>query len=69
MLTSIGHERDNRALDKVAYARYDTPSKVITVLEQRLVKLVSEINANFEQMTHLQPAPANWPKRRPASLK
>ena len=53
VLTGIGHERDNTVLDEVAHARYDTPSKVIAGIEQRIVQRVSEIKANFEQVSSL----------------
>ena len=53
VLTGIGHERDNTVLDEVANARYDTPSKVIAGIEQRIVQRVSEIKANFEQVSSL----------------
>ena len=53
MLTGIGYERDNTELDEVANARYDTLSKVIAGIEQRIVQRVSEIRANFKQVTSL----------------
>ena len=40
VLTGIGHERDNTMLDEVAHARYDTPSKVIAGIEQRIAQRV-----------------------------
>lgn len=50
VLTGIGHERDNTVLDEVAHARYDTPSKVIAGIEQRINQRVGEVKANFEQV-------------------
>ncbi|MFT0533698.1 exodeoxyribonuclease VII large subunit [Castellaniella hirudinis] len=42
VLTGIGHERDNTLADEVAHARFDTPSKVIAGIEQRIVQRVRE---------------------------
>ena len=53
VLTGIGHERDNTVLDEVAHARYDTPSKVIAGIEQRIHQRVGEVKANFEQVSSL----------------
>ena len=53
VLTGIGHERDNTVLDEVAHARYDTPSKVIAGIEQRIVQRVGEVKANFAQVSNL----------------
>ena len=53
VLTGIGHERDNTVLDEVAHARYDTPSKVIAGIEQRIAQRVGEVKANFEQVSTL----------------
>ena len=53
VLTGIGHERDNTMLDEVAHARYDTPSKVIAGIEQRIAQRVGEVKANFEQVSTL----------------
>ncbi|UQB43458.1 exodeoxyribonuclease VII large subunit [Thiomicrospira microaerophila] len=36
VLTGIGHERDNTILDEVAHTRFDTPSKVIHGIWQRI---------------------------------
>ncbi|MFA7439288.1 exodeoxyribonuclease VII large subunit [Castellaniella sp.] len=36
VLTGIGHERDHVLLDEVAQTRFDTPSKVIAGIEQRI---------------------------------
>ena len=36
VLTGIGHERDSTTLDEVANRRFDTPSKVILGIEQRI---------------------------------
>jgi exodeoxyribonuclease VII large subunit len=53
VLTGIGHERDNTVLDEVAHTRYDTPSKVIAGIEQRIIQRVSEVKANFAQVSNL----------------
>jgi len=53
VLTGIGHERDNTVLDEVAHIRYDTPSKVIAGIEQRIAQRVGEVKANFAQVSNL----------------
>jgi exodeoxyribonuclease VII large subunit len=53
VLTGIGHERDNTVLDEVAHTRYDTPSKVIAGIEQRIIQRVGEAKANFAQVSNL----------------
>jgi exodeoxyribonuclease VII large subunit len=53
VLTGIGHERDNTVLDEVAHTRYDTPSKVIAGIEQRIHQRVGELKANFAQISNL----------------
>jgi exodeoxyribonuclease VII large subunit len=53
VLTGIGHERDNTVLDEVAHTRYDTPSKVIAGIEQRIIQRVGEVKANFAQVANL----------------
>lgn len=42
VLTGIGHERDNTLPDEVAHTRFDTPSKVITGVEQHILRRVRE---------------------------
>ena len=37
VLTGIGHERDSTILDEVAHTRFDTPSKVIAFITERIV--------------------------------
>lgn len=51
VLTGIGHERDNTVLDEVANIKFDTPSKVIAGIEQTIGQRVTEVKANFEQVT------------------
>src|SRR5450759_3628628 len=51
VFTGIGHERDSTVLDEVANVKFDTPSKVIAGIEQTIVKRVTEVRANFEQVT------------------
>lgn len=50
VLTGIGHERDSTVLDEVANMRFDTPSKVVTGIEQVIIKRVGEARTNFEQV-------------------
>ena len=51
VLTGIGHERDSTVLDEVANTKFDTPSKVVAGIEQTIVKRVTEVTANFQQVT------------------
>ena len=51
VLTGIGHERDSTVLDEVANIKFDTPSKVIAGIEQTIGQRVTEVKANFEQVT------------------
>jgi exodeoxyribonuclease VII large subunit len=53
VMTGIGHERDNTVLDELAHTRYDTPSKVIAGIEQRIAQRVGEAKANFAQLSNL----------------
>ena len=53
VLTGIGHERDSTILDEVAHTRFDTPSKVIAGIEQRIRQRVAEVKSAFESLTHL----------------
>jgi len=53
VITGIGHERDNTVLDEVAHTRFDTPSKVIAGIEQRIAQRVGEVKANFAQVSSL----------------
>ncbi len=52
VLTGIGHERDSTVLDEVANMRFDTPSKVITGIEQTIAKRTAQAKANFEMVTN-----------------
>jgi exodeoxyribonuclease VII large subunit len=51
VLTGIGHERDSTVLDEVANTKFDTPSKVVAGIEQTIVKRVTDVTANFQQVT------------------
>lgn len=42
VLTGIGHERDSTTLDEVAHRAFDTPSKVIAGIEQRIRQRADE---------------------------
>lgn len=52
VLTGIGHERDSTVLDEVAHQRFDTPSKVIAGIEQRIVTRAREAAAYFQALAH-----------------
>ncbi len=49
VLTGIGHERDSTLPDEVAHSRFDTPSKVIAGIEQRIVQRAREARDAFTQ--------------------
>ena len=51
VMTGIGHERDSTVLDEVANTKFDTPSKVVAGIEQTIIKRVTEVKANFQQVT------------------
>jgi exodeoxyribonuclease VII large subunit len=53
VMTGIGHERDNTMLDEVAHTRFDTPSKVISGIEQLIFKRVAEVKSSFEQIANI----------------
>ena len=53
VLTGIGHERDSTLLDEVAQQRFDTPSKVIAGIEQRITLRTAEARAHFELIARL----------------
>ncbi|WP_431273266.1 exodeoxyribonuclease VII large subunit [Variovorax ureilyticus] len=48
VLTGIGHERDSTILDEVAFAKFDTPSKVIGAIEKLIVRRAQEAKAASE---------------------
>ncbi len=48
VLTGIGHERDSTVLDEVAHMSFDTPSKVVTGIEQLVTRRAREARAAFE---------------------
>lgn len=59
VLTGIGHERDTTLLDEVAHQRFDTPSKAIASIEQRIRQRADEARSAFETIVrssgpHLQ---------------
>ena len=68
VLTGIGHERDNTVLDEVAHARYDTPSKVIAGIEQRINQRVGEVKENFAQVSRLAARASQSAKEQAARL-
>lgn len=64
VLTGIGHERDNTILDEVAHTRFDTPSKVIQGIWQRISQQASQAQQHWQQieqgaLTRLQKARSN----------
>lgn len=50
VLTGIGHERDNTILDEVACLRFDTPSKVIGGIWQRIESSAKQASQNWQQI-------------------
>ena len=50
VLTGIGHERDSTLLDEVAHEKFDTPSKVIAGIEQRVIKRSVEAKSSFDEV-------------------
>ncbi|WFE68414.1 exodeoxyribonuclease VII large subunit [Thiomicrospira sp. R3] len=50
VLTGIGHERDNTILDEVAHTRFDTPSKVIYGISQRISQHAKQAKDNWLQI-------------------
>lgn len=52
VLTGIGHERDSTLIDEVAYAAFDTPSKVIAGIEKVIVKRAQNTVDAFEAITN-----------------
>lgn len=53
VLTGIGHERDSTVLDEVAFATFDTPSKVIGAIEKLIVRRAREAKAASESIMSL----------------
>ncbi len=53
VLTGIGHERDRTVLDEVAHTRFDTPSKVISGIEQLIVRRTVEARDHLQAMVRL----------------
>jgi len=57
VLTGIGHERDNTILDEVAHTRFDTPSKVIAGIRNKIFQQAQQAQQNWlniEQSSRLQ---------------
>jgi len=50
VLTGIGHERDNTILDEVAHTRFDTPSKVIAGIRNKIVQQAQQAQQNWQQI-------------------
>lgn len=51
VFTGIGHQRDNTIIDEVAHTKFDTPSKVIAGIEQRIIQRVNEAKAYVQEIT------------------
>lgn len=49
----IGHQRDTVILDEVAHSRFDTPSKVITAIEQQLIYIIDNAKATMTRISHI----------------
>jgi exodeoxyribonuclease VII large subunit len=50
VFTGIGHQRDSTILDEVAHLSFDTPSKVITGIEQQISRRAAEAKRNFQSI-------------------
>lgn len=50
VLTGIGHERDNTILDEVAHTRFDTPSKVIAGIRNKIVQQAQQAKQNWRHI-------------------
>lgn len=50
VLTGIGHERDNTILDEVAHSRFDTPSKVIAGIRNKIVQQAQHAQQNWRHI-------------------
>lgn len=48
VLTGVGHQRDTTLLDEVAQQSFDTPSKVIAGIEQRIARRAQEATCLFQ---------------------
>lgn len=46
VFTGVGHERDSTVLDEVAHTKFDTPSKVILGIQERIARRAMESKAN-----------------------
>lgn len=53
VFTGIGHERDLTLIDEVAYAKFDTPSKVIAFIEKLIVKRAQTAVDAFQSISHI----------------
>jgi len=68
VLTGIGHERDNTILDEVAHTRFDTPSKVIAAIRNKIYQQAQQAKQNWQhieqssrlQVKHLQQDIERW---------
>jgi exodeoxyribonuclease VII large subunit len=47
VFTGIGHERDRTVLDEVAQLAFDTPSKVVAGIEQRIAQRAAQAREHF----------------------
>ena len=53
VFTGIGHERDSTVLDEVAHTSFDTPSKVISGIEQLIFQRAQEARDDFKRIETL----------------
>ncbi|MEA3404113.1 MAG: exodeoxyribonuclease VII large subunit [Pseudomonadota bacterium] len=68
VLTGIGHERDNTILDEVAHTRFDTPSKVIAAIRNKIFQQAQQAKQNWQhidqssrlRVKHLQQDIERW---------
>ncbi len=51
VFSGIGHERDNTILDEVAHTRFDTPSKVVAGIRDRIAERTRAAQAAYRTIT------------------
>jgi exodeoxyribonuclease VII large subunit len=56
VFTGIGHERDSTVLDEVAQQKFDTPSKVIQGISQRIHRRTLEVASYFNEVARTSTA-------------
>lgn len=63
VFTGIGHQRDNTIIDEVAHTKFDTPSKVISGIEQRIIQRVNEAKDFIQKITEMARQEINEARR------